>query len=96
MQSKSVKPDKFIYSLIVAACNTLKMLHDGENAHVSIMKSNIKVDLVLANVLINIYGKCGSVVSMWHNMFERDQFFANAMIGVRAQLLQVNEAFQTF
>ncbi|MCO5611671.1 hypothetical protein L7F22_065926 [Adiantum nelumboides] len=99
MQSKAVKPDKFIYSLVVAACNTPEMLHDGESVHACIMQSNIEVDIVLANALINMYGKCGSAVSarqVFNNMSERDLFSFNAMIAVHAQFFQGNEAFQTF
>ncbi|KAI5079867.1 hypothetical protein GOP47_0005346 [Adiantum capillus-veneris] len=99
MQSKGVKPDKFVYSLAVAACNTPEMLYDGKNVHACINQSNIEVDLVLANALINMYGKCGSVVSarqVFDNMSERDLFSFNSMIVTHAQFSQGNEALQTF
>ncbi|KAH7283913.1 hypothetical protein KP509_34G030900 [Ceratopteris richardii] len=99
MQSKGVKPDKFIFSVVVAACSGSEMLQDGINVHKSIIQNQVEVDIVLVNALINMYCKCGSVESakqVFAEMHEHNLFSFNAIIGAYSQLLSHNEALEAF
>ncbi|MCO5549375.1 hypothetical protein L7F22_002846 [Adiantum nelumboides] len=60
MQSKGMKANEFTYACIVKACCGTGSRDLGRIVHEQILHDKVEVDLVLGNVLIDMYARCGS------------------------------------
>lgn len=99
MQVAGVKPDKFTLSMVLSACSSPATLTDGKHIHASIIENGFESDVAVENVLINMYGKCGSLVDackVFEKMFEWDVVSWNALISIYAQHVHGKETFQLF
>eukprot|EP00250_Pteridium_aquilinum_P020309 c24780_g1_i4 orf=665-3196(+) len=61
MRLEGIQPDKVMYLCIIKACSNMGFLEQGRLAHGQIMRSDMKVDLVLESTLIDMYSRCGSL-----------------------------------
>ncbi|XP_057848020.2 pentatricopeptide repeat-containing protein At2g03880, mitochondrial [Cryptomeria japonica] len=71
MALADVKPNKTTFVSILPACAKLGALEQGMEIHQKIIASGFLSDFVLANALIDMYAKCGSVQKadeLFHNM----------------------------
>ncbi|XP_021734558.1 putative pentatricopeptide repeat-containing protein At5g52630 [Chenopodium quinoa] len=68
MRSQTILPDEASYSTAVNACAGLAALNQGTMIHNLIMKSGFEENMSLANTLISMYAKCGSLVDA-HRVF---------------------------
>ncbi|GLT92414.1 hypothetical protein SLE2022_102530 [Rubroshorea leprosula] len=50
------------YAHLICACASLRSLEQGRRVHNDILRSNVQPDIVLHNHILNMYGKCGSLV----------------------------------
>eukprot|EP01018_Ginkgo_biloba_P002632 Gb_30097 [translate_table: standard] len=83
MQLAGVKPDARTFSSVLPACANLAALEQGMDIHETINRSGFQFDLFVANALLDMYAKCGSIEKA-HNLFdkmhERNVISWNAMI----------------
>ncbi|KAM1468137.1 hypothetical protein ACFX13_034002 [Malus domestica] len=68
MDSEGLSPNCFTYSSVISACANLAVLNCGEQVHGGIIRRGIDKNLALANALIDMYAKCGSI-SNSHKIF---------------------------
>ncbi|KAJ0979969.1 hypothetical protein J5N97_015443 [Dioscorea zingiberensis] len=61
MGSQDVNPNCFTYTSVVSACANLAALHCGQEVHGTIFRRGFFRNLQMANALIDMYAKCGSI-----------------------------------
>ncbi|KAH7278253.1 hypothetical protein KP509_38G032700 [Ceratopteris richardii] len=61
MQSDGIMPNKFIYPCVLQACGGAHLLEQGLYLHEHIQKSALESTPIVANTLIVMYTKCGSL-----------------------------------
>ncbi|XP_057838479.2 pentatricopeptide repeat-containing protein At4g02750 isoform X2 [Cryptomeria japonica] len=99
MIESKVKPDCSSFTSILSACANLAALGEGKQIHQYIMKTGTFVDIPLANSLITMYAKCGSMEDsrlVFNTMPERDVISWNAIIVGNAQNGHAVEGLQLF
>ncbi|KAJ7536349.1 hypothetical protein O6H91_12G065500 [Diphasiastrum complanatum] len=60
-QSAGIKLDNITYASILKACSSMADLGKGRQIHAQMVRSGIKIDTVIRNTLIDMYGRCGSL-----------------------------------
>ena len=65
-----MKPNSITLSRVIAACVNLVALEQGLDVHEEVIKSGFQSDLFVANALVNLYEKCGSI-EVGRNMFDK-------------------------
>ncbi|CAJ1978845.1 unnamed protein product [Sphenostylis stenocarpa] len=64
MHSACIRPDSYSFMSVLSGCTKLCCLDFGSSLHGLVIKTNLgKYDTFLGNVLIDMYGKCGSIDS---------------------------------
>ncbi|XP_057873534.2 pentatricopeptide repeat-containing protein At3g12770 [Cryptomeria japonica] len=99
MQLSGVKPSSATFASILTACAKMGALEGGMEIHKSIIDSGFLSDVVVANALIDMYGKCGSIPKAWKlfsKMSERSVVSWTAMIAGYAQNGFLEEASRIF
>lgn len=49
------------YAHLISACSSLRSTEYGRKIHKHILKSSFQPDMILANHILNMYGKCGLI-----------------------------------
>ncbi|GAB2277347.1 hypothetical protein Dimus_012051 [Dionaea muscipula] len=62
MDSEGFSPDCFTFTSVVAACADIALLNCGQQLHAGIASRGFNADMALANALVDMYAKCGSIV----------------------------------
>ncbi|XP_057849489.2 putative pentatricopeptide repeat-containing protein At3g23330 [Cryptomeria japonica] len=99
MQGTGVKPDQFTFASILPACAKIRSLEQGINIHQSIMERGFLSDVVIANALLDMYAKCGSIHKareLFVKMPQKDVVSWNTMITGYAQIGALGEAIRLF
>ncbi|KAH9310531.1 hypothetical protein KI387_025566, partial [Taxus chinensis] len=99
MQLAGVKPNSATFASILPACAKMGAIKQGMDIHQSIMESGFLSDLVVANALVNMYAKCGSIHKahrLFDKMRQRDVVSWTAMIVGYAQNTFVENALEFF
>lgn len=99
MLQEGVVPNKITYMCVLKACASPVALEWGKEIHAQVVKSGLLTDLTVANALMSMYFKCGSVSDgcwVFDNMTTRDAISWNAMIGGLAQNGRGLDALQKF
>jgi len=64
MHSACIRPDSYTFMSVLSGCTKLCRLDLGSSLHGLVIKTNLGIfDTFLGNVLIDMYGKCGSIDS---------------------------------
>ena len=82
-------------SIVLSICASIPALRHGKEIHGYILRSGFCLQIVLGNVLITIYAKCGVLdwsLRIFSMMTERDVVSWNAMISAYAQHGEGKEA----
>lgn len=99
MQSEGVKPGRVTFLHLLSACANSSAYADGKMIHEDILRSGIKSNGHLANALMNMYRRCGSLMEA-QNVFEgtqaRDVISWNSMIAGHAQHGSYETAYKLF
>eukprot|EP00250_Pteridium_aquilinum_P013759 c21557_g3_i1 orf=1-1188(+) len=61
MQLEGVSPNSFTFACVVKACGNMGALHKGHDVHMEIIKQGVETDLCVGNVLVDMYGRCGTL-----------------------------------
>ena len=61
MESEGFSPNCFTFTSVTAACANLAILNCGQQVHGAIVRRGLDRNLALANALIDMYAKCGSI-----------------------------------
>jgi pentatricopeptide repeat protein len=99
MKRAGVQPNQFIFASVVSACANLVSLEQGVKLHKEIRRNGFESDVVVANALVDMYGKCGSIEKarqVFDNMHKRDLVSWNAMVAGYAHNGFVDEALKLF
>ncbi|MCL7037170.1 hypothetical protein MKW94_016266 [Papaver nudicaule] len=105
MVGSGIQPNMVTFVSILPACAALNLLCFGKMSHGSGIKLGVDSDVLLANTLISMYGKCsvdgnGENVnrarSLFDRMIVRDMVSWNAMIAVYEQNKLGSDAIKLF
>lgn len=99
LHQHGVEADCTTYVSLLRCCGDAKALADGRLLHQKIIKSGLEGNIVLASILVQMYGKCGSLREardLFGKMPERDHFMWNHMITVHARLGEGKKALPLF
>ncbi len=83
MQRERVKSNPVTFVGVVNACTSILALDTGRHVHEQIIKCGHESNIFVANSLIDMYGKCGSIEDakkVFNNMPTHDLVSWNAMI----------------
>jgi len=83
MQLEGIKPDPVTFVGILKACTSIAGLEEGKRVHEQIIQSGCGSDVSVANTLIDMYMKCGSIdnaQNVLKNMPTRDVISWNVML----------------
>ncbi|XP_057833070.2 pentatricopeptide repeat-containing protein At3g16610 isoform X2 [Cryptomeria japonica] len=99
IQSAGIKPDPTTFASILPACAKMGALELGMDIHQSIMEGGYISDVVVANALVDMYAKCGSIEKareVFEKMPQRNVVSWNAMIAGYAQNGLCKDALKVF
>lgn len=99
MQQQHVLPDKVTCLFVLRACTGTGALDQGKHIHTAITYCGIGSNLMIGNVLINMYAKCGSLMdsyAIFGKMQERDVVSWSTMIEGFAEHGHGEKAFELF
>ncbi|XP_057833052.2 pentatricopeptide repeat-containing protein At3g12770 [Cryptomeria japonica] len=99
MQLAGVKPDSRTFASILPACAKIGALEQGMDIHQSITEGVLLSDVVVANALVDMYAKCGSIDKareLFDKMPQRNVVSWNAMIAGYAQNGFCKDALKIF
>ncbi|KAK4368992.1 hypothetical protein RND71_012784 [Anisodus tanguticus] len=86
MRIARVSPDKYMYVSLFSVCTKLCNLGLGSSLHGLIVKTDFKrCDTFVCNIMIDMYGKCGSLASsikMFNEMTTRNVITWTAIVSV--------------
>ncbi|POO00047.1 DYW domain containing protein [Trema orientale] len=94
-----VKPDKYTYPFVLAACAYLFSLSEGEQAHAHVLKFGFGSDVYISNSLIHFYASCGRLElahKVFEKMYERTLVSWNAMIDAFVQMGEFDSGLKFF
>lgn len=103
MLEEQVPATEVTYSSVLRACASLAALEPGMQVHCLTVKANYDMDVVVANALIDMYAKCGSITDarlVFDMMNDWNEVSWNAMIsgysmhGLSAEVLKVFDLMQ--
>ncbi|MCO5599346.1 hypothetical protein L7F22_053447 [Adiantum nelumboides] len=75
MHSKGLKPDKYTYSSVLKACASEGVVAQGKLVHDKVLRCGLESNIVVANALVDMYGKCGCIgeaCKVFHGMTNQD------------------------
>eukprot|EP01018_Ginkgo_biloba_P025605 Gb_06568 [translate_table: standard] len=61
MQQADIKPNSFTFTSVLPACGNLVALEQGMEIHEEIIRTGLQSDVFVANALVDMYAKCGSI-----------------------------------
>jgi pentatricopeptide repeat protein len=99
MQLSGVEPNPYTFVGILNACASISALEEGKRVHQRIKRNGCESDLFVANSLIDMYAKCGSLLDaqeVFTKMFARDVVSWNAMLGAYAMHGDAYDALEIF
>eukprot|EP01018_Ginkgo_biloba_P011552 Gb_34236 [translate_table: standard] len=99
MEQGLVQTDSNLYSRLLQECVNMKSLTDGKRVHTHIAKTGFAADVLLENILVNMYAKCGSLSDsrqVFDNMTKRNVGSWTTIITCYAQHGRGKEALNLF
>lgn len=94
-----VKPNSTTFATVLPACAKMGALKQGIDMHQRIMERSFLSDIKVANALVDMYAKCGSIDKareVFEKMPQRDAISWNAMIAGYTHNGFVEKALETF
>lgn len=94
-----LEPNRVTLLNVLSACSRAKDLESGRCVHEHISAKNLKVDLVLATALLDMYCKCGCLPlarQLFDDMTDRNQYSWNVIINGHVEHSGYEEALLLF
>ncbi|KAK8478577.1 hypothetical protein V6N13_070478 [Hibiscus sabdariffa] len=91
--------NEYSFTAALAACGQLGLLHLGESIHSNVLKFGFECAIVVANCLIDTYGKCGAVdeaISVFDSMIDKDIISWNSVLAACARNGSLERAFSVW
>lgn len=89
----------YSFTLALAACGQLGLLQLGKSIHSTIVKDGLECSVIIANCLIDMYGKCGFVedaIRVFNEMIDKDIISWNSVIAASTRTGNLELAFGFF
>ncbi|KAK9093042.1 hypothetical protein Syun_027953 [Stephania yunnanensis] len=99
MEAEGVEPDLYTITSVLHACASNGLLEEGKAVHEFIVKGSSQSNLFVANALMEMYAKCGSMIDarqVFDQMPLRDVISWNTMIGGYSKNCLPNVALELF
>lgn len=99
MKKSDVDPNEFTFAAVIAGCGGLTKIEWGEQLHSHTMRIGHINSFSVANALMTMYSKCGSLTSasmVFHGMTRRDVISWSTIIAGYSQEGHGEEAFELF
>ncbi|XP_057873704.2 pentatricopeptide repeat-containing protein At1g08070, chloroplastic [Cryptomeria japonica] len=99
MQQIGVQPDQFTFANALQACAKLRALEQGLDIYQSIVESGFLSDDIVANALLHMYAKCGSIHKareLFNKMPRKNVVSWTAMVAGYVQNGVLDEALRLF
>ncbi|XP_057984221.1 pentatricopeptide repeat-containing protein At4g39530 [Malania oleifera] len=99
LQLSSQKSNEFTFVALVTAASNLASLPHGQQFHSQLIKTGLDFDPFVANALVDMYAKCGSIEEArrtFNYAVWRDVVCWNSMISTYAQHGEAEEALMMF
>eukprot|EP01018_Ginkgo_biloba_P011199 Gb_27469 [translate_table: standard] len=99
MKLAGVKPNSKTFASVLPACANLAALEQGMDIHEEIIRSGFQYNIFVANALVDMYAKCGSIENardVFDKINQRDAISWTTMITGYAQSGHVDEAWKLF
>eukprot|EP01018_Ginkgo_biloba_P012920 Gb_21941 [translate_table: standard] len=99
MQQARIQPNQFTFASVLPACAKFAALEQGMKIHEEAIKTGFHSDVFVANALIDMYAKCGSIDKardVFDKMHQRNVVSWTAIIAGYAQNGNVEEASNLF
>ncbi|XP_057862781.2 putative pentatricopeptide repeat-containing protein At3g49142 [Cryptomeria japonica] len=99
MQLAGVKPASTTFASILPACAKLGSLEHGMDIHRSVIESGFWSHVIIANALIDMYAKCGSIHKareLFDKFSQKDVISWNAMVAGYAQNGLCKDSLEVF
>ncbi|KAJ7187422.1 hypothetical protein O6H91_07G010000 [Diphasiastrum complanatum] len=99
MDRKRIKPSFTGYASLLQDCSNVKALADGKRIHFHLKKIGYERHRMLANLLIGMYSKCGSLEdasAVFQQIRKKNVYSYTAMIGAYADHRCSKAAFDLF
>ncbi|KAI9076555.1 hypothetical protein K1719_041541 [Acacia pycnantha] len=96
LEKSDIYADAFSFTSGLAACGHLSLLKPGKSIHSKVLKFGLVVDTVVANCLIDMYGKCECVeeaVQVFSEIADKDLISWNSVIAASASNGKIEQAF---
>ena len=96
LNKSEIQADAYSFTPALAACGQLRLLHLGMSMHARILIYGLESSAVVANCLIDMYGKCCSVedaIRVFHGLVEKDVISWNSVIAATARNQRLEQAF---
>ncbi|XP_057872199.2 pentatricopeptide repeat-containing protein At3g24000, mitochondrial [Cryptomeria japonica] len=99
MLQDAIKPDEFTLVSIVSACANLASLEQSKGVHAHVIKYRLQSDVFVANVVVDMYAKCGSIedsIKVFDKLSSRNVVSWTTMISAYAHYGLGKEALLIF
>ncbi|XP_038989307.1 pentatricopeptide repeat-containing protein At2g33680-like [Phoenix dactylifera] len=99
IREENLEPDGFTFASILAACANATAIQQGRQVHTLILKSELNMDTAVANALITMYSRTGSIreaKKVFSKLDDKNIVSWTAMIGGFAQGGHSEEALAMF
>lgn len=99
MEEEGLELNKFVYLSVLKVVVSLLVLEWGKEVYVWVIKVGFLFDIVVGNVFVNMYIKCGSikdVYGVFNEMVEWDVILWIMLIGGYGVRGYVEEVFDLF
>lgn len=98
LERSDVCANAYSFTMALSACGQLSLLQLGRSIHCKIVKCGLECGVVIANCLIDMYGKCASVeeaICVFDEMLDKDIISWNSVIAASArnQRLELAHSF---
>ncbi|CAK9151227.1 unnamed protein product [Ilex paraguariensis] len=94
LESYEVRANSFSFTAALAACGQLSLLQLGQSIHSQTVKFGVEFSMVVSNCLIDMYGKCGSVleaIRVFSEMIDKDVITWNSVTATAARNRRLEE-----
>ncbi|KAH7862704.1 hypothetical protein Vadar_008395 [Vaccinium darrowii] len=95
LDRSDISSDSFSFTAALSACGQLNLLQLGKSVHSKVVRVGVESSVVVANCLIDMYGKCGSVIdsiTVFNEMTDRDTISWNSVIAASARNRKLQQA----